>query len=98
MESTPRRCIGETAPRTRKFFGSPAFKGIQTMDELIKALRNFCETAGHDEILNARQELRQLAAHNHEVYNAVNAVLWTIEFPLETRAWENHYLLLNAGL
>lgn len=96
MESTPKKGGAGRAPG--KFFGSPVFKDVKTRDDVIKALEGFCRTATHDEILNARQELKQLAAYDREVYNVVNKLIWSLKFPLDTTAWDNRFLLLNAGL
>ena len=85
----------ETMPR--KFFGY-ALADIRTPEDAVEALRNFCVPATHDEIFVARQELRQLRRYQPEVYNAINAILFNLEFPLDTTAWDNRFLLINAGL
>ena len=85
----------QTMPR--KFFGY-ALADIRTPEDAVEALRNFCVSATHDEIFVARQELRQLRRYQPEVYNAINAILFNLEFPLDTTAWDNRFLLINAGL
>lgn len=85
----------ETMPR--KFFGQ-ALGDIRTPEDARTALYNFCMEATYDEIYVARCELRQLHQHQPEVYDAINTILWSIEFPLDSHAWGNRYLLLNAGL
>ena len=94
MESTPKKGRAGTAPG--KFFGSPVFKDIKTGDDLIKALESFCSSATHDEILNARQELKQLAAYDREVYKAVIKLIWTLEFPKDSVAFDNRCQLIMS--
>lgn len=94
MESTPKKGGAGRAPG--KFFGSKIFKDIRTMDDLIKALEGFCRTATHDEILNARQELKQLAAYDREVYNAVIKLIWALEFPKDSVAFDNRCQLIMS--
>ena len=95
MESTPRRCmLDSTAPR--KFFGSPVFANVQTRDDVIKALKTFCKTATIDDIINARRELCQLAARDREVYNEIAKLIWSLDFPGDSVAFDNQCQLITA--
>lgn len=87
----------ETMPRPRNFFGT-ALAGIRTPADARTALSNFCCEATYDEIYVARKELRSLAKYQPEIYDAINTILWSLKFHMDSRAWSNRYLLLNAGL
>lgn len=80
-----------------KFFGVST-TNIKTPEEAACALRGFCQMADHNDIYEARKELRRLSIDNRGLYDLINELLWSLEFDLGSKGWDNRYLLLNAAI
>lgn len=85
----------ETMPT--KFFGTDVNR-ISSVEDAAKAVKAFCQLATPEEVAEAHNELVALATANRAVYDVINKILWSLEFPLGTTEWRNRFSLLNAAL
>ena len=80
-----------------KFFGVPT-RSITTETDAISAIKYFCEAAPAEVIDATAEELKVMSEINHDFYEVVNDLLWKVELPLGSYAWNNRFKLLNAEL
>ena len=95
--------IAATLPSTlsnncpKFFFGVPTCS-INTEADAIAAIRRFCEMAPVEVVKSTATELKVLSEVNHDFYELINSLLWKVELPLNSVAWNNRFELLNCGL
>ena len=80
-----------------KFFGTE-LTAINTVDDAVAAIVNFCRKASPEEVTAARGELRKLSIVNRRAYLQINDLLFSLQFSFDDPAWDNRFNLLNAGL
>lgn len=80
-----------------KFFGVELSR-INTVDDAVAAVVNFCRKASPEEVSVARGELRKLSIVDRKAYNQINDLLFSLHFEFDDPAWDARFNLLNAGL
>lgn len=80
-----------------KFFGVE-LTAINSIDDAVAAVVDFCRKASPEEVSRARNELRKLSIVDRKAYLQINDLLFSLQFSFDDPAWDNRFALLNAGL